>query len=143
MAQGYHLSFSEKKKDIFINDLIYFTPSIEATDPVVRLKELYLRYQPIAWGVFRRRSLIKTWDMVSDKDCHFFNEMAWSSGATINGKIKRLDNIFCFRRAGPTHLRGHPVFGFLDNPETFVHRYLNFKTRLCNNLQTLKLMKQN
>lgn len=133
-AQGYHATFSESDDVVNLVNIAYFTPSIENHDPLLRLNELIRRYQPICWAVFRTQTMIAITRTFDINNNFIFNELLWSSVATIAGKIKRLPIIFCLRRIDRMHFSGHPLFAMMESPQRFFLEYTSYRNLLSDML---------
>lgn len=129
-CQGYHARFEQRDLDFYLLDFLWFTPSLEASDPLKRLQNLITRYQPICWAVFRIEVILRLHRIFSDIQSLLFFELLWSSMAAITGKVKRIPMLYCLRKNDPLQLVGHPLYLFAESPEKFFRDYLAYRGSL-------------
>jgi glycosyltransferase domain-containing protein len=129
-AQGYHAVFAEEGSNVNFLQIAWFTPSIDVADPLVRLNELILRYQPVCWAVFRTDVVRAIVQSFVQHFGYFFQEMLWSAIPVLTGKVKRIPMVYCMRRHARLHLMGHPIFAIMESPQTFFSQYLEYRTML-------------
>lgn len=129
-CHGYFGSFECHGKDFAFSDICYFTPSIVSNSPLERMGELLTRYQPICWAVFRTEALLNFSKHFTSELNFLFNELLWSCGAVLTGKVRRMPEVFCLRKQSDMYLTGHPLYLFLESPQDFIEQYKEYRKRL-------------
>jgi glycosyltransferase domain-containing protein len=133
-AQGYHVSFSQENENINLMSIAWFCPSAISDDPLRRLHEIIRRYQPICWAAFRTNTFAKIMDAVRPELPLVFQELLWSLTAVIDGKIKRLPQIYCLRRMDRGHLSGHAFLAMFESPAAYFLHYETYRNMLVEQL---------
>jgi len=122
-CQGYHARFEQREYDFYLLDFLWFTPSLESCNPLIRIHDLITRYQPICWSVIRTGVFLKMSKEYPDMKSLLFFELFWSSSAAVEGKVKRIPSLYCLRKLDPIQPFGHPLFLFAESPEGFFEDY--------------------
>ncbi len=136
-CQGYHALFSEVSGVVNLTSIAYFTPSLEAEDPLTRLNELIRRYQPICWAVFRTKIMTEVAELSSMNLNFSFQELLWSTCPVLSGKVKRLPMIYCLRRIDDISLEGHPIYAMMESPQKFFSEYISYRNTLVGFLSNM------
>ena len=92
-AQGYVLGFSVHDDDIDINRVVFFTPSIEESDPLWRQYHLMRRYQSWQFSLFRLEPLRRAIAQANTITGVVFQEIMFMNAMAVQGKLARLPNI--------------------------------------------------
>lgn len=129
-CQGYHARFDQQNLDIYLHDFLWFTPSIESSDPLQRLHALITRYQPICWAVFRTDVLMRMYKEFTTIQSPLFFELFWSATAVLVGKVKRIPTLYCLRKNDEIQTAGHPMYLFAESPDGFFSDYLAYRACL-------------
>lgn len=129
-CQGYHALFTEEGNVINLARILFFTPSIDGEDPLLRLNAMVRRYQPVCWAVFRTPVMQNVAQNFWGDMHYIFEELLWSGSAVLAGKVKRLPLVYCLRRLDRIHLSGHPFFAMMENPQRFYTEYATYRAKL-------------
>lgn len=92
VAHGYYFMFLECKQQggMDIPFTLYFSPSIEQQDPILRLKTLFKNYQALTYGVFSTPILNQILNQVRTVDNILARELLSSALPLVYGKMARL-----------------------------------------------------
>jgi len=132
-CQGHHGRFRDGN-DFELIDILWFTPSLEEAEPLQRLINLIRRYQPICWATFRADALRRIAESFREYQGELYFELLWSLGAAIEGKVKRLQLLYCLRLLHDTSFKGHPLYLFMESPRQFFCDYSKYSKRLTQHL---------
>jgi glycosyltransferase domain-containing protein len=135
-CQGYHARFEVAADVVYLDDILWFTPSLEDESALQRLSDLMERYQPICWAVYRKDVLSSAIRSAGAARTYLFTELSLSATAVAMGKVKRLPIVYCARHAGALQLLGHPLYLFLNSPAIFIEDYVRYRDRLVAVLPT-------
>ena len=132
-CQGHHGRFCDVNNFELI-DILWFTPSLDEAEPLQRLISLIRRYQPICWATFRANALRRIAESFLEYQGELYFELLWSLGAAIEGKVKRLQLLYCLRLLHDTSFKGHPLYLFMESPRQFFCDYSKYSKRLTQHL---------
>ena len=102
---------------------------------LARLNELVRRYQPVCWATFRTEAFRRTFDTVARTDGLLFRELAWSANTVLEGKVRRLPLVYCWRRLDEIQLLGHPFYAFIEEPSVFLDEFARYRDALLKRLR--------
>jgi glycosyltransferase domain-containing protein len=134
VVQGYSFTFLPRLNgDIELNNIVYFTPSIEEDSPLERLAKLFERYQAPSYGVFRTEALQRTYDLFRPLTKTLLLELLWSALTAIDGHIIRLPDFSYGRSMGPSaaYDHWHPLEWFCKDPDGLFAEYLRYRELLA------------
>lgn len=140
-CQGGHCLFEQIDKKVNILDYLWKSPSLESSYPLKRLSALFQSYEPICWAVYPKNIFtlifkkLNKYKNIGD----VFLELIWSTTSVLQGKTKRLTDIYCLRRSDHIHHPGHSFFYFLNSSNTFFKSYSIYKKYLLKNLSHPKI----
>jgi glycosyltransferase domain-containing protein len=132
-ALGYVLGYSRHDRDIDINRVAFFTPSIAEDSPLHRHYHLMRRYQVSLWAVFRTRELAISAAQARRVAGSLFQEITFMNAIVLQGKIARLPIVFGLQgdeqSSTPLHA-SDPLYWFLNDARSFFKHYLAYRDAL-------------
>lgn len=129
-AHGYFISFRTHDDDIDIHDVIGFTPSILDENPLMRLYNLFRRYQSFYWGVFRTEVFRSAVTAACEMSVVLFRELTVMSTSILQGKVARLPLVYALRGTAKSHAavyQSNPLFFALHDAREFFDNYTIFR----------------
>jgi glycosyltransferase domain-containing protein len=133
-AQGYVVGFDIHGSDFDINRIVFFTPSIEESDPLWRHYHLMRRYQSRQFSLFRLQPLISAISKARMVDGVMFREIMFMNALVLQGKVARLPNIFTlqFIEKSFSPLREiDPLYWFAHDSHSFFQHYARYRSSLA------------
>ncbi len=133
-AQGYVLGFSVHDDDIDINRVVFFTPSIEESDPLWRQYHLMRRYQSWQFSLFRLEPLRRAIAQANTITGVVFQEIMFMNAMAVQGKLARLPNIMTLQTVEESFSRLRdidPFYWFLHDPRSFFRHYVRYRNSLA------------
>jgi glycosyltransferase domain-containing protein len=99
-CHGKYLLYRELASTICVENIAYAGDSIDGDEIGVRLMQLFSRYEAPFYAVFRTSVQRTLFDRHKSVEQPLWPEIHHSVGAIIEGKLKRLDNIYSLRNTG-------------------------------------------
>jgi glycosyltransferase domain-containing protein len=130
VAQGFSFTFLPRPDgDLELNNIVYFSPSINDTAPLDRLARLFERYQALTYGIFRTPILQQIYDALRPLTSVLSRELMWSALTVIEGQAIRLPGFTHGRSMGPSaaYEHWHPLEWFCKDPEDLFAEYLRYR----------------
>jgi glycosyltransferase domain-containing protein len=133
-AQGYVIGFDTRQKDIDINRVIFFTPTIEEADPLWRHYHLMRRYQSRQFSLFRLQPLKAAIAQAGTVDGAMFQEVMFMNALVLQGRVARLPSIFTLQTTEQSFNRLRdidPFYWFLHDSQSFFQHYVRYRGSLA------------
>jgi len=133
-AQGYVLGFGVHDDDIEINRVVFFTPSIQQTDPLWRQYDLMRRYQSWQFSLFRLEPLRRAIAQTNTIAGIMFQEVMFMNALAVQGKLARLPNIMTLQTLEESFSRRRdrdPFYWFLHDSRSFFRHYAIYRNSLA------------
>jgi glycosyltransferase domain-containing protein len=133
-AQGYVLGFGVHDNDIDINRVVFFTPSIEESDPLWRQYHLMRRYQSWQFSLFRLEPLRRAIAQANTVTGVVFQEIMFMNAIVVQGNLARLPNIMTLQTIEESFSRLRdidPFYWFLHDPRSFFRHYVRYRNSLA------------
>jgi glycosyltransferase domain-containing protein len=130
VAQGYSFTFLPRPDgDMELNNIVYFTPSIQDSSPLERLNKLFEIYQAPTYGIFRTPALQRIFDVLRPMTKNLLHELLWSALAAVDGQLIRLPDFSYGRSMAPsgTYEHWHPLEWFCKDPDSLCAEYLRYR----------------
>jgi glycosyltransferase domain-containing protein len=129
VAQGYSFSFLSQPDGMYLNDILYFTPTIADGSPLARLGKLFDRYQAATYGNYRTEVLQRIFDRSRPMKSILARELLGSALAVIEGEVIRVP---CFSHgrsmdASETYEHWHPLEWAAKDPQGLFREYLSYR----------------
>jgi glycosyltransferase domain-containing protein len=141
VVHGYYFSFFEcdVQKSMDISQILYYTPTNDAVEPLLRLRNLFKQYQALTYGVYRTPILKRILHTIKDVNRILARELLASALAVIYGKIIRLP---CFTHgrsmaASESYQFWHPLEWLVRTPEGLFSEYKDYKKILVAEIMSL------
>jgi hypothetical protein len=134
VVQGYSFTFLARPDgDVELNNVVYFTPTINDGSPLARLGKLFQQYQAPSYGIFRTPVLQRIFDALQPMTTVLARELLWSALAVIEGQFIRLHNFSYGRSMGPSaaYECWHPLEWFCKDPDRLFAEYLRYRESLA------------
>jgi glycosyltransferase domain-containing protein len=134
VAHGHFLGFRMHGDDVDISDVIGFTPSITDEAPLLRLYNLFRRYQSFYWGVFRTDIFKSAVTAARAMNVVLFRELTVMSTSILQGKVARLPLVHSLRGTAKSHAalhQSHPLFFAMRDAEDFFRNYAAFRNGIA------------
>jgi glycosyltransferase domain-containing protein len=129
-VQGYSFSFLPRPDgDIELNNIVYFTPTIDAASPLARLNTLFQQYQAPSYSVFRTPILQRAFEILQSVTETLARELLWSALTVIGGQLIRLPNFSYGRSLGPSGMyeHWHPLEWLCKDPDGLFSEYHRYR----------------
>jgi hypothetical protein len=112
-----------------LNNIVYFSPSINDTAPLDRLARLFERYQAPTYGIYRTPILQRIFDALQSLTSVLSRELLWSALTVIEGQSIRLRGFTYGRSMGPSaaYEHWHPLEWLCKDPEGLFAEYLRYR----------------
>jgi glycosyltransferase domain-containing protein len=133
-VQGYSFTFlSRPDGDMELNNIVYFSPSIDEGSPLQRLTSLFEQYQAPSYGAFRTVALQRIFDTLQPMTKILPRELLWSALTVIEGHLIRLPDFSSGRSMGPSgaYEHWHPLEWFCKDPDGLFANYLRYRELLA------------
>jgi glycosyltransferase domain-containing protein len=130
VAQGYSFTFLPRPDgDMELNNIVYFTSSIQERSPLERLNKLFEIYQAPTYGIFRTPALQRIFDNLRPMTKNLLHELLWSALAAVDGQLIRLSDFSYGRSMAPsgTYEHWHPLEWFCKDPDNLFAEYLRYR----------------
>jgi glycosyltransferase domain-containing protein len=130
VAQGFSFTFlPQPDGGLELNNIVYFSPSINDTAPLDRLARLFERYQAPTYGIFRTPTLQRIFDALQSLTSVLSRELLWSALTVIEGQSIRLPGFTYGRSMGPSaaYEHWHPLEWLCKDPEDLFAEYLRYR----------------
>ena len=136
-VHGYYLNFSlEDQQDskIQIQHLLYASDSIEDESYLVRITQLFEKYEALFYAVCRLDVLQKAFTFIQSVQTTLWQELILAAAIVIQGKVKRLPSFYYARSTGESSefINWHPHEIFSRDPSLFFQDYLAYRAALFN-----------
>lgn len=134
-VQGFSFTFLPRPDgDMELNNIVYFSPSIDAGSPLQRLTSLFEQYQAPSYGAFRTASLQRIFDTLQPMTKILPRELLWSALTVIEGHLIRLPDFSYGRSMGPsgTYEHWHPLEWLCKDPDGLFADYLRYRELMAN-----------
>ncbi len=129
-VQGFSFTFLPRPDgDVELNNIVYFSPSIDEGSPLQRLARLFEQYQAPSYGVFRTTALQRIFDTLQPMTEILPRELLWSALTVIEGHLIRLPDFSYGRSMGPSgaYEHWHPLEWFCKDPDSLFANYLRYR----------------
>jgi glycosyltransferase domain-containing protein len=129
-VQGYSFTFLPRPDgDIELNNIVYFTPTIDDASPLARLNRLFQPYQAPSYSVFRTPTLQRAFDTLQSVTEPLACELLWSALTVIEGQLIRLPNFSYGRSMGPSgrYEHWHPLEWLCKDPDGLFSEYRRYR----------------
>jgi glycosyltransferase domain-containing protein len=129
-VQGFSFTFLPRRDgDLELNNIVYFSPSIDEGSPLQRLARLFERYQAPSYGAFRTAALQRIFDALQPMTKILPRELLWSALTVIEGHLIRLPDFSYGRSMGPSasYDHWHPLEWFCKDPDSLFASYLRYR----------------
>jgi glycosyltransferase domain-containing protein len=129
-AQGFSFTFLPRPDgDVELNNIVYFTPSIDEGSPLQRLARLFEQYQAPSYGAFRTPALQRIFDTLQPMTKILPRELLWSALTVIEGHLIRLPDFSYGRSMGPSgaYEHWHPLEWLCKDPDNLFANYLRYR----------------
>ena len=129
-AHGYYFMFLRDANDAMdIPFILYFSPTIDAGDPLVRLRDQFRNYQALTYGVYRTATMREILGAVQGVSSTLAKELLSGALTVVKGKSKRL-NCFTHARsmeASEAYTRWHPLEWLFRDPANLFAEYTSYR----------------
>ncbi len=135
-AHGWYFTFSNLSR-FDITALIYASPSLDGADPLLRLRDMLSRYEPVTYGVYRTEVLRQVLHEVQPVESLFARELLAGALTVVHGKVGRLPLLYYGRSLRPSEAydRWHPYEFLISSPEALFAQYATSRQILAGRLQ--------
>jgi glycosyltransferase domain-containing protein len=134
VVQGYSFTFLARPDgDMELNNIVYFSPTINDSSPLARLDKLFQQYQAPSYGIFRTPALQRIFDALQPMTEILARELLWSALTAIEGQLIRLRTFSYGRSMGPsaTYQCWHPLEWFCKDPDSLFAQYLRYRESMA------------
>jgi hypothetical protein len=116
-----------------LNNIVYFTPSIEQETPVRRVSELFKRYQAPSYALFRTAILQRIFATLQPLTKILLRELLWSALTVSEGHLIRLPVFSYGRSMAPSmpYEHWHPLEWFSKDADGLFAEYLRYRDLLA------------
>jgi len=141
VAHGYYFTFSEDNNQAIMSipQILYYSPTIDAHQPIKRLEKLFSHYQALTYGIYRTAILKRILSTIRSVDKILARELLASALAVVYGKAIRLP-IFTHGRsqgASQNYQYWHPLEWLFRAPAGLFNSYAQYKSTLVAELITM------
>jgi glycosyltransferase domain-containing protein len=129
-AHGYYFMFMQDQHDAMdIPFILYFSPTNDDGDPLVRLRNQFRNYQALTYGVYRTATLREILEAVSGVSATLSKELLSGALTVVKGKTKRLNCFTHGRNMGPSeaYTRWHPLEWLFRDPANLFEEYIRYR----------------
>jgi glycosyltransferase domain-containing protein len=130
VVQGRSFSFqAHENGDVDLNNVVYFTPTIEDAQPLARLAKLFKKYQTPTYGVFRTGPLQRILDLVEPVQATLARELLRSALTAVEGPLIRLP-CFSYGRsmsASEPYENWHPLEWICKDADGLFGEYVRYR----------------
>jgi glycosyltransferase domain-containing protein len=130
VVQGYCFAFlCQPNGDMDLQNILYFTPTIDDATPLARLARLFARYQATTYGIYRAPVLQRIFHTVAAMKSILARELLGSALAAIEGQIVRLP---CWTHgrsmdASESYEHWHPLEWFVKDPQDLFCEFQSYR----------------
>ena len=131
-CHGTYLHYRTVDDQLRIEATAYDSPSIDGNEAAGRLIQLFSRYEAVFYAVFRTKTKRMLIDFYEEREQPLWPEIYHATGAVLEGKVKRLDNLFTLRNIGlAPHAQKMDNFGqwVVSDFDGFFSGYLKYRER--------------
>jgi glycosyltransferase domain-containing protein len=109
--------------------MAYRSPSIDAAQPIDRLRQLFANYEALTYGVHRTALLQEIMARVQGLQTMLGRELLGGALAVVRGKAVRLPVMYAGRSLGPSapYADWHPLNFLLDAPQGLFDEYQRYR----------------
>jgi glycosyltransferase domain-containing protein len=135
-AHGWYFTFSNLSR-FDVTALIYASPSLDRADPLLRLRDMLGRYEPVTYALYRTEVLRRVLQEVQPLESLCARELLAGALTALHGKIGRLPLLYYGRSLGPSEAydRWHPFEFLISSPEELFAQYATSRRILADHLQ--------
>jgi len=134
-AHGWYFSFYFTDH-VGITACVYSSPSLDQDDPLLRLRDLFSRYEAITYGIYRAEAMRCALREVQPVESPMARELLGGALTVAMGKVARLPVFYYGRALGASHFyeRWHPIDYMLTSPSQLFSEYSRYREILCKHL---------
>lgn len=134
VVHGYYFTFLEcsAQGGIDIPQILYYSPTIDAAEPLARLRNLFSQYQALTYGIYRTPILANILKTIKNVDRILARELLASALAVVYGKAIRLP-LFTHGRnqgASESYQYWHPLEWLARTPQGLFGEYKLYRNTL-------------
>jgi glycosyltransferase domain-containing protein len=130
VAQGYSFSFlCRQDGDMDLQNVLYFTPTIDDATPLARLAKLFARYQAATYGNYRTPVLQRIFDTLRPMTSTLGRELLGSGLAAVEGQMIRVPSFSHGRSmdASESYQHWHPLEWFAKDACGLFSEYHHYR----------------
>jgi glycosyltransferase domain-containing protein len=134
VVQGYSFTFLPRAGgDMELNNVVYFSRSIEDKSPLNRLNSLFGQYQALTYGTFRTPVLQRIYNECRPVKSNLLRELLWSALTVLEGQAVRVPVFSHGRSMGRSGNceHWHPLEWLCKDPESLLADYLQYREILA------------
>lgn len=127
-AHGWYFNFTAED-GVAITSVAYRGPSVDAEDPLGRLRQLLERYEAVTYAVYRTEVLQAVLQEVQSVRSLFTRELLGAELTTVRGKVARRPLLYYGRSVGASgpHVHWHPVEFLVSSPKELAADYARLR----------------
>lgn len=132
VAHGWYFNFYLSAGALGLTGIAYRGASVDASDPVDRLHQLFRNYEALTYGVHRTSVLRRVLSHVQSVESMLGRELLGGGLAVIAGKAARLPVLYAGRSLGPSapYVNWHPVDFLAGSPQHLFGEYVRYRAKL-------------
>lgn len=130
--------FGDRKPETRITSLFYHSPSVDDSDPCMRLIQLFRRYEALTYGVYRTEVAKEVHRLVQPMESILARELLAGALSIVAGKVARIKKIYYGRNTRPSagYENWHPLEWLATEPHGLFREYLAYRALLTDYLAT-------
>jgi glycosyltransferase domain-containing protein len=138
-AHGYYFTFIDGGHGdggMDLHGVLYYTPSLDASDPLERLHSLFRNYQALTYATYRTTVLQHVFETVSPVESLLGRELLSGAVTAVAGKTARLPCFTNGRSLGSSeaYRHWHPMEWLIESPSGLLAEYLRYRDILMREL---------
>lgn len=137
VANGYSFTFVDHGAGgMDLRSIVYYIPTIDDYDPIVRLRVLFRNYQALTYGAYRTDLLRHVLDASRTMQSLLAQELLTGALSVVRGTVARLPLISSGRSLGAsnTYRHWHPLEWMIAEPEGLLAEYARYRAILLQEL---------
>lgn len=127
-AHGWYFSFYDSVH-LGITAIVYSSQSIDADDPLWRLRAMFNRYEAVTYALYRTDALRHVLRQVQPVESMLARELLAGALTVVSGKVGRLPALYYGRSlaASEPYEHWHPVDFLVSSPEQMFKDYARYR----------------
>jgi len=135
-AHGWYFTFYQSVH-FGVTSVVYAGPSLDQDDPLVRLRDMFSRYEAVTYAVYRAGVMQNALRAVQPVGSLMLRELLAGAVTVVSGKVERLPLLYYGRALGGSQLydQWHPIDFMISSPERMFGQYAQYRQILVECLQ--------